>query len=185
MKTFFANPGRLIGLAVVTLLPLITTAAAPIPPSPVGPVWDCVLSGNRKGAAQLEFFNDGTFFVHEVIVPNQLKVPSDSGRGGPGTGTRDGSGGTTTNNIPGPQIFGSETTNGLWFFDIKGRTIGFFVELSQEENCVTTAIPESTNVSFGNSSPTIITNGADTDPTFCVTLPTATNVVANVINYKE
>jgi hypothetical protein len=160
-------------LAAATLMTIGLLPAVGASLSPVG-TWDCVISGNRQGIAYFQFSDDGTFVVTEMIVPNPPPTPPNPSedRGGEGTGR--GESGSTNTFTPSQQIFGSEETNGMWALDPKGRTIGFFEETSAQVSCTVTTIPYSTNnapSSFSFST----TNGATTDPTFCITIPTATN----------
>lgn len=150
--------------------------------SPVG-LWDCVLSGNRTGTAYIEFFNDNTFSVVEVIVPNNSSSSSSSGR----TSNSGGRGGPTqTPNTKGPQIFGAQAANGPWFFDTKGRVIGSFFEVSTLENCTTNLFVMSTNGTFASPDPVFQTNADGCGPnTFEITSPIATNVVGVNTNYTE
>ncbi|HLX71503.1 MAG TPA: hypothetical protein VKV04_17970, partial [Verrucomicrobiae bacterium] len=150
--------------------------------------WDCLLSGQRQGTAFFQFFDDGTFDVVEIIVPNAPSTPNTSpgsggrtnGNGGRGTG-----GGSTNTFVPNQQIFGDEETNGLWALDSKGHVLGFFVEISAQESCTITPIPISTNAAPNSDVPVISTNPPSTEPVFCVTLPIATNVVGGVTNYSN
>jgi hypothetical protein len=155
--------------------------------SPVG-IWDCVMSGQRQGTAYFEFLDDGTnktLNVIEVMVPNGTKTNSTSGGGRNNTGGRGDSGGSSF--VPSRQIFGSEIiTNGVWALDVKGHTIGFFVETSFQLNCVTTPIPTSTNSEAPSDIPFTFTDGSTNDPTFCVTSPIATNDLGGgLTNYSE
>lgn len=127
----------------------------------------------------------------EVIVPNAVSTNNGSiGRGGTTVGRGGSSGGSGGNGfVPGPQIFGGEfVTNGFWGFDLKGHTIGSFVEVSLQENCTTTVIPISTNpatVTVITNPPVTVTNNPTTDPTFCTTgfLLGSTNEGGGVTNF--
>ena len=69
-----------------------TAGVSAEPGSPVGPDWDCVLSGKRNGIAYLTFSTNGngTISGYEILVPQPLVTPRTSlvsdvlGDNGPG-----------------------------------------------------------------------------------------------------
>lgn len=117
--------------------------------------WDCLISGPRQGVAYLSFFPDSTFSCYEVIVPNQPPTPSNA-RSPAGDFGRAGSTGGT--NSLGEQIYGAEITGGVWGYDINGRVIGEFIEVSAATLCVTNAVPFLTNGPYSSVSPIAVTN---------------------------
>jgi hypothetical protein len=133
--------------------------------SPVG-IWDCVLGGSRQGTAYIDFLPDGTFTIFEVIVPNNPNQTVDTNvRNGGGNEVRTGTG-FESNSVPnGQQIFGSESvTNGMWGYDLQGRTIGSFAETSFLTSCTTNAMPFFTNLDNSSlvlASPPITNNISD------------------------
>lgn len=159
--------------------------------SPVGPTWDCVISGQRQGTAQFQFFDFVTnkmFNVTEIIVPNAFNtnIINNSNPRNPVSTIRGGSSGGN-NFVPSDQIFGEEfVTNGYWGFDAKGHTIGSFIETSDQLHCTTTAIPILTNNEQTLTTPPVtITNNPTTDPMFCVSevLLGSTNLGGGNTNY--
>src|SRR5512141_80527 len=83
MRTRCLNAARLAG----SLPPAITLGAAlllgavasgqPQPNSPVGTVWDCLISGTRNGIAYLTFSTNagGTLTGYEILVPTRPASP--------------------------------------------------------------------------------------------------------------
>lgn len=165
-------------LTVAGLVPAIHAQTLPVGS------WDCVIGGARQGTAFFQFLSNGTFTVTEMIVPNPPPAPPNPAdtRGGEGEGRS----GTSTNSFtPSPQIFGIEQTNGFWALNSKGQTIGFFEETSEQVNCAVTPIPFETNTSVVDV-PFSQTVGTSSDPTTCVSAPTATNNLGGgVTNYTE
>jgi hypothetical protein len=108
------------------------------------------MSGPREGIAYLTFSSDFTFTGYEVVVPKAAKKNSSSSDSRDNTGGRGDSGSSSTN-TPGQQIFGSMPISGRWGYDIQGKIIGSFVEVSELENCVTnsTAVATNTDGIFG------------------------------------
>jgi hypothetical protein len=152
MKTNLATKGSrgrfrslVIAAAMLSLGGLETVCTAGPFDSPVGPAWDCVMSGSRKGLASITFSGDGSlpgssFTGFEILVPKFPKQPSSSsGRGGSGDGRTGTDGNTGTK---GTQIFGSPSNSpsGPWSFDSKGRVIGFFAETAPTGPCVTNVV---------------------------------------------
>ena len=180
MITRFSNASRLPGrlrspLTLGTLLLLSAVASGQAQSnSPVGTVWDCVISGKRNGIAYLTFSTDGggTLSGYEILVPTRpisarTVLVTDS-LGSNGLGVRPAPASGTTN------IYGFFPVNGSWGFDSKGRLIGFFVEVAGMGACTTNTTPISTN-EFEWPTPILQTN-AFTD-TWCVTAPIATNML--------
>jgi hypothetical protein len=186
MKTNCAKPGhfrqhlaRLVGASALGLLALAATSQAAAPKSPVG-TWDCVMSGAREGLASMTFHADGTFTNIEVLVPKPAKAPApnNDNRGGDGVGRfpGDSSGGSVTNKTlpPHTDLFGSQETSGLWTFDIRGRVIGSFYEISEPTYATNAITPPSTNLDLTlYEVPT--TNASSLGDEFCVTRTIGTN----------
>src|SRR5690349_8812385 len=91
----------IIAAALLSLGGLATTSNAGPFDSPVGPSWDCVMSGSRKGLASITFSGDGapgsSFTGLEILVPKSPKQPSSSsGRGSDGGGRTGGGENTGT-----------------------------------------------------------------------------------------
>jgi hypothetical protein len=159
MKTNLATKGsrgwfRGLVIAAALLSPggIATMCLAGPFDSPVGPTWDCVMSGNRKGLASITFSGDGSpgssFTGFEILVPKAPKQSSSSsGRGGSGDGRTDSDGNTGTK---GTQIFGAEIPSGPWSFDSKGRVIGFFAETAPTGPCVTNTVTTITLTTNGS-----------------------------------
>jgi hypothetical protein len=100
-----------LGLAAAALLLAGAQSAPGQGASPVG-FWDVVQSGVRQGVASMNFSNDFTFSMHEIIVPNQPHSNIQNvGRDGGGIGRNPGSDqGGSTNTLPAhTDLFGSET----------------------------------------------------------------------------
>ena len=132
-------------VAIATLLVLAgLPAAAQQNASPVGPTWDCLLSGSgQQGIAFLKFADDGTnrtFSGYQLLVGKQSAGDSigEQGRnlgGGVGRGITPGgsaSGGS------GSTLFGFGSVNGPWQYDEKGRVVGYFVEVLNQQTSVST-----------------------------------------------
>src|SRR5262245_54633035 len=122
-----ANLFKRAALAVFApLVYSVLVSSASGAPSPVG-TWDCLLSGHRTGTAYFQFFDDGTFFVLETLVPNKPRV-NETGEAR-NDGDADLRSGTHTPTVKPPlsqQLFGIGAVDGLWDFDNKGRIIGEF-----------------------------------------------------------
>lgn len=142
-------------------------------PSPVG-TWDLVLSGKRDGTAYITFYDDGTFAGFEALVPRQQTGGEIAvGRnGGADDLTRNGFT-TSTDPVLGTQIFGAGAIEGPWAFDNRGRTVGYFIEVTALENCVTTSVPYDTN-QFTSGFPITETNFVG-ETIFCVRNTISTN----------
>jgi hypothetical protein len=107
--------------------------------SPVGPTWDCLLSGSgQQGIAFLTFSNDFTFTGYQLLVGKQSAADSEDGRNpGGGVGRGIGTGGNASGGS-GTTLFGFGFINGLWQYDQKGRVVGYFVEVLNQQTTITT-----------------------------------------------
>jgi len=132
-------------MAIVTALVCgsidTTSHAAPFD-SPVG-TWDFVISGAESGVAFITFNGDNTFDGVEIIAPKSKGGTSDDGRtvGDDGRIDPPVSGTNTAGNV----LYGTYDISGEWAFDISGKVIGFFPEISSvftgsETNTVTNSV---------------------------------------------
>ncbi len=138
MKATIRSALAIAALLVLSGLP----AAAQQNASPVGPTWDCLLSGSgQQGIAFLKFEDDGTnrtFSGYQLLVGKQSAADSEEGRslaGGVGRGiSPDGSasGGSRST------LFGFGFVNGPWQYDEKGRVVGYFVEILNQQTSINT-----------------------------------------------
>jgi len=106
----YTRCAALLGLAGAGLLLAGAQSARGQGASPVG-FWDVVQSGARTGVASMNFSNDFTFSMDEIIVPNQPHSNIQNvGRDGGGTGRNPGSdqGGSTNTLPPHSDLFGGE-----------------------------------------------------------------------------
>lgn len=183
MKTKFLNLTPSVGLlppaltlGAVLLLGALGAIHAAQPGSPVGTVWDCLISGNRSGIAYLSFSNNGTLGGYEILVPQPIVSPHTvlvtTALPSNGLGVRP----PVTNSIT-TNIFGSFPVNGLWGFDSQGRIIGFYLEVAADGTCTTSVIPVATN-DYVWPSPVSSTN-VYTD-TSCITSPIGTNTLTGM-----
>lgn len=135
--------------------------------SPVGTTWDVVMSGPRDAVALMTFNDDQTISMTEILVPKAHKAASFNDiRAVAGSDSRDGSVGVV-NTLPAhTNLYGliefplleRPLTNsdgsvlnvqdgvppGQWGFDIRGRVVGFFTEVSPP-TVVTNIVPIGTN----------------------------------------
>jgi hypothetical protein len=118
--------------------------------SPVG-VWDFILSGSHEtGIAILDFKNDidtasrGTFSGY-ILETEVIRPAATGGRtaGNDGRGTGSGNSGTSAG------LFGFGPVNGPWFFDNKGRIIGYFTQVLEKKEDTTNWIQTSVNAVLG------------------------------------
>jgi hypothetical protein len=127
MKTMALNL-KLGALAATVLLAGYATSVQ-AQNSPVGS-WDIVMSGRQRGLMRLTFANDftlsGTEIMSERPVSNNppddgdVRTPGGDGRNPEGEGSS-----ATT------RIYGGADIEGTWTYDIKGRVIGVYTELSR------------------------------------------------------
>jgi hypothetical protein len=185
MKTKFAlikslagylRLGAAVGTALLCCgLPLHARAASG---SPVG-TWDVTISGSRQGLALMQFFDDGSFHIYEIIVPKRPSSPSSSSDDSRGTGGDDSRSGTSSSGTSTPSVttitnlFGDESIlNGRWSFDVNGKIIGSYGEALAEvctpETFTVTSVTNFPDGSIGYLTNTItitncvgITNGVD------------------------
>lgn len=132
--------------------------------SPVGQPWDVVMSGHHQGLAVIIFADDGTFSVDSVLVPKAPSASSPSSDDDRGTGGDDGRTGISDGGSggfvlpPHTNLFGHsiiplpDTVNGdgsinhvgvdsgHWGFDLKGRLVGYYTDVSGYSVCVTNLV---------------------------------------------
>jgi hypothetical protein len=152
--------------------------AAPVFHSPVGPAWDFVSGGGgQQGLALLTFSNNNTFAGYVLVAGSRASVNAterssggDAGRGG-GSGSSSDTNASTT-------LFGFTSVSGPWFFDTKGRVVGYFTELVNVLTVITNYGPMhvntnidvfddgtfTTNLAFVFSSRVFLTNITWTSP---------------------
>jgi hypothetical protein len=109
--------------------------------SPVGPTWDCTISGNgEQGIAYFNFYDDFSFQAYRFLVPKPGKgrfsnprseSPTDSRTFASGTGS-------TPSDMPQTNLFGRDFDTGTWGYDERGRIIGTFLEVLGHAKVVTT-----------------------------------------------
>lgn len=103
-------------------------AAAQVANSPVGPTWDCVLSGKgQRGIAFISFFEDYTFRGYQVLSGEKIATEDPEGRNATGDlGRQDnllGHDSAKTNVF----VYGFDRFTGRWAYDAQGRVIGNFM----------------------------------------------------------
>jgi hypothetical protein len=166
--------GAAVGTALLSCgLPLHAHAASG---SPVG-TWDVAISGARQGLAVMQFNDDGSFSIFEIVVPKKMSSSSssddDRGTGGDDSRTGIPSSGGSAPVITFTNLFGEESIlNGRWSFDVNGRLVGTFGE-SLAEVCT----PETFTV--------VTTSNFDTSTYFITNTITITNCVGitNGVNF--
>jgi hypothetical protein len=164
----------LTGPALLLGLLLVGAGAWAQSGSPVGTVWDCVLSGQRGGIAYLTFStnDNGAISGYEILVPQppetSREVPAHDNLGGDGRGVRPPP--TQTTNL-----YGAFPVRGAWGFDTHGGISGRFLEAVTDESCITNTTPISTN-QLESAAPLFQTNTFQ--DRLCVTFPTGTNALA-------
>jgi hypothetical protein len=113
---------------------------------PYGTTWDCIMSGSgQQGIAFLTFSNDFTFSGYELLVGKQ----SSSGQSGGSSNSSDsrsdggntGRSTATDTNAPagsGTNLFGFGRVDGPWHYDTKGRVVGYFLQLVNQQTTIST-----------------------------------------------
>ncbi len=141
MKATIRSAVALATLLVLSGLP----AAAQQYASPVGPTWDCLLSGSgQQGIAFLKLRhnepNRAPSAATSSSSASKAPVTASASRGGKsaavwaGVSLRDGSAPAA---VAAP-LFGFGTVNGPWRYDEKGRVVGYFVEILNQQTSVST-----------------------------------------------
>ena len=118
------------------------TAAGEQAFNPIGPTWDCLLSGSgQQGIAFLTFSNDFTFSGYQLLVGKQ----SAAGSSGASNDERNSGGdvgrfsdSSTDSFGGGTNLFGFGSLHGPWRFDEKGRVIGYFLQVVNQQTTITT-----------------------------------------------
>jgi hypothetical protein len=205
MKKFFANPGRLLGLAIATVLTLAAPAGAKglkQPNSPTGQPWDCIMTGNgQDGILFLNFTEDNDltsgFPTFEGIFVQAGHKKVQTGREGStgvgrtpsgsvdsftnlfGGGFIDGTAGNVADNGgPGDWMDDSRGHRGNWSYNSKGQVIGsFYTVLS-----ATSRITNFFETCIDEVLPIPLTNGTsfNIEVAFCFTNPViVTNIAWN------
>jgi hypothetical protein len=121
------------------------TASAAQSFDPVGTTWDCLMNGSgQQGIAFLTFSHDRDAYGNFTFSGYQLLVGKQSNNGSSGSDRNPGGdvGRTETSNPTpvgsGTNLFGFASVNGPWRFDEKGRVIGYFLQLVNQQTTVTT-----------------------------------------------
>ena len=129
------------GAAIAALLLLgAFTSRAQVQKPPYGTTWDCLLSGSgQQGVAFLTFSNDFTFTGWQLLVGKQ-SATSASGSDGRNDGGDPGRyPSSNTNSVGGgTNLFGFGPVAGPWRYDEKGRVIGYFTEILNQQTSITT-----------------------------------------------
>ena len=175
-----------MAMAALLLLGGFTAVAEVKLNSPVGPTWDCLMSGSgQQGIAFLTFSNDFTFSGYELLVGKQSTPSSGGGRNPGGDVGRTSS---TDTNAPvgtGTNLFGFGTVNGPWSYDVKGRVIGYFLQLvNQQTSIITnyeTTVLQITNYDTTTIPPTPI--GITYTTNYNTTFTTNTTATTNGISF--
>jgi hypothetical protein len=164
---------RRIGLALAagTLLASTSVTLAGSA-SPVGPVWDVVISGKANGVAYLSFLPTGELCGVEIITPKSsggTVVPENERYLGPETGRNSGDAPATNALSSTNVLYGAYVDiKGWWTYDTSGRIVGGFPEIGTREQLTTT------EVTFTNEFGQVITNQVTA---------TAENAVTNNVSF--
>jgi hypothetical protein len=127
-------------VAFITVLLLSGfTGIAQVQNPPYGTTWDCLLSGSgQQGIAFLTFSNDFTFSGYQLLVGKQSATSANTGGRNPG-GDAERYAEVNTNSVGGgTNLFGFGPVSGPWRFDEKGRLIGYFTEILNQQTTITT-----------------------------------------------
>lgn len=167
------------GVASALFLLSFTSGAQAALKWPTG-TWDFVMSGPREGVALMTFSTNGTFVIHEVLVPKARRIPVTTGDQRDDLGDTGRSPGNMSTNSPLPDhtdIYGGESMHGPWGFDTRGRVVGYFYEIT-EPTFSTNTIQISSAV-FTGPAAIAETNYSFQGREFCITLPASfgTNTV--------
>jgi hypothetical protein len=152
ISTLIKSLGRYLRLGVAAGTALLSCGLplhAPAASDPVG-TWDVAISGSRQGLAVMQFNDDGSFTMFEIIVPRKVSSSShDTGdRSGPDNRNDEG---LPPSTITFTNLFGEEAiNNGRWSFDVNGRVVGTFGE-TLAEVCTPETFTVVTTSNFDNS----------------------------------
>ena len=113
--------------------------------NPIGPTWDCLLSGSgQQGIAFLTFSNDFTFSGYQLLVGKQSAASSSGASNDERNSGGDVDGFTTLRHgrlCGGTNLFGFGSLNGPWRYDNKGRVMGYFLQIVNQQTTITTNLP--------------------------------------------
>lgn len=131
----------LASLVACGLTLAVQQTSAAVPASPVGPIWDCIISGGgQQGLAFLTFADDGTFNGFEVLSARRVSSTSSNPRG-PFTDTGRTFESGNTNRVGTTNLFGFAAISGPWSYDERGRLLGSFtVTVDRGESAEESAI---------------------------------------------
>ena len=176
----------------ITALLILAGAAAKAQPyaSPIGTTWDCLMSGSgQQGIAFITFSNDFTFGGYQLLVGKQSAVNSSSAVS-PDDRNSGGSTGRSTETTVSPvgggtNLFGFGPINGPWRFDTKGRLVGYFVELLNQQTSITTnyetTVLETPIYDTNTTPPTLIGKSYSTN--YSTTFTTNTTATTNAVSF--
>jgi len=142
------------------------TGVAQVQHPPYGTTWDCLISGSgQQGIAFLTFSNDFTFSGFELLVGKQTTASSGGGRNSGGDVGRNTSTDTNAPTGTGTNLFGFGSVNGPWRYDNKGRVIGYFLQVVNQQTAITT----NQNITTVNGTTTVYQTNADGSITSWIT----------------
>jgi hypothetical protein len=136
MKTLKQKLSRLALPVVCATLALVAVQCRAQSLSPVGPVWDVVISGKANGIAFLSFQANGELCGIEIISPRSggTSSPADA-RNTQESPPRSGS---STNSLSSTNVlYGFYPIRGWWAYDNTGRIIGSFPEIGSQTGSTT------------------------------------------------
>lgn len=135
LSTWRRSLGAAGALLVLGSVAGIATAQTP----PYGKTWDCILSGGgQQGIAFLTFSNDFTFSGYELLVGKQGSGSQSSGGGRGGDTGRNGDASTNAPSGSGTNLFGFGRVDGPWRYDTKGRVVGYFLQIVNQQTTIST-----------------------------------------------
>jgi len=135
--------GRTAGAAATIAALLLAgalTSRAQVQKPPYGTTWDCLMSGSgQQGIAFLTFSNDFTFNGYQLLVGRQSATSASSSGGRNDGGDPGRYPSSNTNSVGGgTNLFGFGPVAGPWRYDEKGRVIGYFIEVLNQQTSITT-----------------------------------------------
>jgi len=107
--------------SLLYLADLANAQPSPVLSTGIG-TWDMVISGQRRGTAQVQFFNDFTLLGYQLTTLPPLKSPDID----PRTGLPESAGNDLLNRT---NVVGEAILSGVWSFNLAGSVIGSYVEI--------------------------------------------------------
>ncbi len=183
-----SSRGRLTGAVVITTLLLLSgfTGIAQVQNPPYGTTWDCLLSGSgQQGIAFLTFSNDFTFSGYQLLVGKQSVSSASTSDRNPG-GDVGRAADVSTNSVGGgTNLFGFGPVSGPWRYDVKGRVVGYFTEILNQQTTITTnyetTVLVTTNYDTTTTPPTPI--GYTFTTNYNTTFTTNTTATTNAVSF--